>query len=94
MRVRQWAPPNRLGSSTRTSPHPGRATDLAYAFEYAVPLDDDTSEQTGHHFTEVPDRCARLEIFAGAYRLTSTVGLADDVIARRHLTIAHVHELA
>jgi hypothetical protein len=71
-----------------------RSNDIAYALEYAVPFRDDTTAQTWHHFPEVPDRRARLEIFADAYGLTSTVGLVDDVIARQHLTIAHVHELA
>ena len=68
--------------------------DIAYALEYAVPFRDDATAQSWHHFTEVPDRRARLEVFADAYGLTSTVGLVDDVIARQHLTIAHVHELA
>ena len=35
----------------------------------------------------------RLEVFADAYGLTSTVGLVDDVIARQRLTIVHVEEL-
>lgn len=42
----------------------------------------------------MPDRCARLEVFADAYGLTSTLGRVDDVIARQHLTLVHVRELA
>ena len=75
------------------APEPCR-NDIAYALEYAVPFRDDPTAQTWQHFTEVPDRCARLEIFADVYGLTSTVGLVDDVIARQHLTIARVYELA
>ena len=75
------------------APGPCR-NDIAYALEYAVPFRDDTTAQTWHHFAEVPDRRARLEIFADAYGLTSTVGLVDAVIDRQHLTIVHVEELA
>jgi hypothetical protein len=70
------------------------SNDIAYALEYAVPFRDDATAQTWHHFTEVPDRRARLEVFADAYGLTSTVGLIDDVIERQQLTVVHVQELA
>jgi hypothetical protein len=75
------------------SPGP-RGNDIAYALEYAVPFRDDATAQSWHHFVDVPDRRARLEVFADAYGLTSTVGLIDDVIARQRLTVAHVEELA
>ncbi len=71
-----------------------RSNDIAYALEHAVPFRDDATAQTWHHFGEAPDRRARLEVFADAYGLTSTVGLGDDVITRQRLTIAHVKELA
>ncbi len=71
-----------------------RSNDIAYALEYAVPFRDDATARTWHHFPEVPDRRARLEVFADAYGLTSTVGLVDNVIERQRLTIVHVEELA
>ncbi len=75
------------------APGPGR-NDVAYALEYAVPFRDDATVRAWHHFAEVPDRRARLEVFADAYGLTSTVELVDDVIARQRLTILHVEGLA
>ena len=75
------------------APGPCR-NDIAYALEYAVPFRDDVTAQSWHHFGEAPDRLARLEVFADAYGLTSTVGLVDDVVERQHLTMAHVEELA
>ena len=75
------------------APGPCR-NDLAYALEYAVPFRDDATVRSHHHFAEVPDRRARLEIVADGYGLTSTVGLVDDVIDRQRLTIVHVEELA
>ena len=71
-----------------------RKNDVAYALEYAVPVRDDATALSWHHFADVPDRLARLEVFAGAYGLSTTAGLIDDVIARQRLTIAHVEELA
>lgn len=74
---------------------PGPATnDIAYALEYAVPFHDDVTAQTWHHFAEVPDRRARLEVFADAYGLASTDGLVEEVIDRQRLTVAHVEKLA
>jgi Phosphotransferase enzyme family len=70
------------------------SNDVSYALEYAVPFRDDATAQTWHHFTEVPDRRARLEVFADAYGLTSVAGLVDDVIERQRLTIVHVDALA
>ena len=42
----------------------------------------------------MPNRGARLEVFADAYGLTSTIELVDDVIDRQRLSIVHVEELA
>ena len=75
------------------APGPCR-NDIAYALEYAVPFRDDATARSWHHFAEVPDRRARLEVFADASGLTSTVGLVDDVIERQRLTMVHVEELA
>jgi len=71
-----------------------RSNDISYALEYAVPFRDDATALSWHHFAEVPDRRARLEVFAEAYGLTDTVGLVDEVIDRQRLTITHVQELA
>lgn len=71
-----------------------RSNDVAYALEYAVPFRDDATARSWHHFADVPDRRARLEVFADAYGLTSTVGLVDDVIDRQRLTAVHVEQLA
>ena len=75
------------------TPGPGR-NDVGYALEYAVPFPGRCHRGAWHHFAEVPDRRARLEVFADAYGLTSTVELVDDVIARQRLTILHVEGLA
>lgn len=71
-----------------------RRNDVAYALEYAVPFRDDATTLSWHHFSEVPDRRARMEVFADAYGLTDTQSLVDDVIARQRLTILHVEALA
>lgn len=71
-----------------------RKHDVAYALEYAVPFRDDATTRSWHHFTEVPNRRVRLEVFADAYGLSSTTELVDDVIDRQRLTIAHVEQLA
>lgn len=75
------------------APGPCR-NDIAYALEYAVPFRDDATAKSWHHFAEVPNRRERLEVFATAYGLTSTVKLVDDVIDRQRLSIVHVEELA
>lgn len=75
------------------APGPCR-NDIAYALEYAVPFRDDITARSWHHFAEVPNRGARLEVFADAYGLTSTEELVDDVIDRQRLSIVHVEELA
>lgn len=62
--------------------------------QQAVPFRDDATAMSWHHFADVPDRRARLEVFAEAYGLTETAGLVEGVIDRQRLTIVHVEALA
>src|SRR5262249_34132395 len=57
-----------------------RMFDLAYALEYVAPFRDDAECLRWLRYPAPPDRRHRLEVFAAAYGLTSTVGLVDAVI--------------
>jgi Phosphotransferase enzyme family len=71
-----------------------RMHDLAYAAEYVAPFRDDTECLRRLRYPEPPDRRHRLELFAAAYGLTSTVGLVDAVIEVQHDVIEQVRRLA
>jgi Phosphotransferase enzyme family len=68
--------------------------DVAYALEFVAPFRDDENCLRWLRYPAPPDRRRRLEIFAEAYGLSDTAGLADEVIAqqdkvwRRSLTLA------
>ncbi|TQS44086.1 aminoglycoside phosphotransferase family protein [Cryptosporangium phraense] len=68
--------------------------DVAYALEYVAPFRDDDFARDSLHHREPPDRRRRLEIFAEAYGLSSTAGLADEVIAAQELVLRRVERLA
>lgn len=68
--------------------------DVAYALEYVAPFrDDDTCIDSLRH-PGTPDRRRRLERFAEAYGLTTTVGLVDDVIAQQRTVLRRARQLA
>ncbi|MFD7510149.1 aminoglycoside phosphotransferase family protein [Streptomyces sp. NPDC059853] len=71
-----------------------RLHDVAYALEYVAPFRDDTECVRWLRYPEPPDRRRRLEVFAGAYGLTSTDGLADAVIDMQERTKEQVRRLA
>ncbi|MEU8661756.1 aminoglycoside phosphotransferase family protein [Actinoplanes philippinensis] len=68
--------------------------DVAYALEYVAPFrDDHTSVQSLRH-PVAPDRLRRLERFAGAYGLTTTAGLVDQVILQQQQVLQRARQLA
>jgi hypothetical protein len=71
-----------------------RIHDVAYALEYVAPFRDDAEclRWLGHPHR--PDRRHRVEVFAGAYGLTSTSGLVDAVIDVQRDGIEQVRRLA
>ena len=74
-------------------PHPA-IHDVAYALEYVAPFRDDDECLRWLRYPGPPDRRRRLEIFAGAYGLTSVDGLVDEVIAEQQLVVDRSHRLA
>jgi hypothetical protein len=68
--------------------------DVAYALEYVVPFRADEECVRWLRYPAPPDRHRRLELFAGAYGLTSTEGLVDAVIAQQRFVLERSHRLA
>ncbi|HET6707093.1 aminoglycoside phosphotransferase family protein [Amycolatopsis sp.] len=71
-----------------------RLHDVAYALEYVAPFRDDAECLRALRYPRPPDRRHRLELFAGAYGLTSTSGLVDAVIEVQRDGIEQVRRLA
>lgn len=71
-----------------------RSHDIAYALEYVAPFRDDAECLRWLRYPGPPDRRHRLELFADAYGLTSTDGLADAVIDVQEAMIKQVRGLA
>jgi hypothetical protein len=75
--------------------HPApRLDDVAYALLWFAPMRDDEACLDWHHFTEVPDRAARIRTFLDSYGSLPPFDVADSVIQRRRATIAHAGALA
>jgi aminoglycoside phosphotransferase (APT) family kinase protein len=75
--------------------HPApRLDDVAYALLWFAPMRDDEACLRWHHFSEVPDRRARIHAFLDAYGMMASFDVAQAVINRRHETIEHVRFLA
>ncbi|HEX2033459.1 MAG TPA: aminoglycoside phosphotransferase family protein [Chloroflexota bacterium] len=68
--------------------------DVAYALEYVVPFRSDAECMRWLRYPRPPDRRRRLELFAGAYGLSSTEGLVDEVIAVQRAGLEYVRALA
>jgi hypothetical protein len=68
--------------------------DVAYALEYVAPFRDDAFCVQSLRHPGPPDRRRRLEVFAGAYGLTSTAGLVDKVITQQHEVLRRAEGLA
>jgi len=74
---------------------PGPAIDdVAYALEYTAPFRDDDTALRWLRYEHPPDRRRRVELFAGAYGLSSTAGLVNDVARRQRLDAVRVKRLA
>lgn len=71
-----------------------RIHDVAYALEYVAPFRDDAECLRWLRYPDPPHRRHRLELFAGAYGLTSTSGLVDAVIEVQWDGIEQVRRLA
>ncbi|MEU8302654.1 aminoglycoside phosphotransferase family protein [Actinomadura sp. NPDC048955] len=75
--------------------HPApRLSDVAYALQYLAPFRDDAECLRWLHFTQVPDRRHRLELFCTAYGLAAPLGIVDAVIDRQRQNIDLVRRLA
>jgi hypothetical protein len=74
-------------------PHPP-LHDVAYALEYVTPFRDDDYATRWLAYPGPPARRRRLELFASAYGLTTTDGLADEVIAQQEEVLARTRRLA
>ncbi|MFC6017001.1 aminoglycoside phosphotransferase family protein [Plantactinospora solaniradicis] len=68
--------------------------DVAYALEYVAPFRDDRECLRWLRYPAPPNRRRRLERFAEAYGLTSTVGLVDQVISQQQLVLDRARQLA
>ncbi|WIX88759.1 aminoglycoside phosphotransferase family protein [Amycolatopsis sp. DG1A-15b] len=71
-----------------------RLHDVCYALEYVAPFRDDAECLRSLRYPRPPHRRHRLEVFAGAYSLTSTSGLVDAVIDVQRTVLAQVRRLA
>jgi len=71
-----------------------RLYDVAYALEYLAPFRDDDESLRWMAHPRPPDRRRRLELFAGAYGLTSVTGLVDAVLDVQQDGIDQVRRLA
>jgi hypothetical protein len=68
--------------------------DVAYALEFSAPFRDDAECVRWLRFPEPPNRRHRIEVFAGAYGLTTTDGLVERVIALQAHDVQEVGALA
>jgi aminoglycoside phosphotransferase (APT) family kinase protein len=68
--------------------------DVAYALGYSVPFRDDRTALRWLAYDQPPDRRHRIEVFADAYGLPTTVGLVDQVARRQRLDLVRVRALA
>ena len=68
--------------------------DVAYALEYVAPFRDDRECVRWLRYPAPPDRQRRLERFAEAYGLASTVGLVDEVISQQQVVLDRARQLA
>ena len=71
-----------------------RLSDVAYALRWFAPVRDDLAALEWHHFPEVPDRRARIEVFLDAYGIAADFDVADAVVQRIQFTNEHVRFLA
>lgn len=67
--------------------------DILYALEYAAPFRSDERTLKEHHFTEVPDRKRRIQIFLESYG-TDLSDVTHKVAQVQRQAIAHVKYLA
>ncbi|GAA5012943.1 aminoglycoside phosphotransferase family protein [Actinopolymorpha pittospori] len=75
------------------APHPPWY-DVAYALEYLAPFRDDEVCVRWLRYPVPPDRRRRVAIFAEAYGLPDTAGLADSVIEIQRIGLDFVRQLA
>lgn len=68
--------------------------DVLYALEYSAPFRDDEDALKWHHFSEVPNRKHRIEVFAEAYGLSELGDVVTDVAAMQRLVAGFEKQLA
>ena len=61
--------------------------DILYCLEYAAPFRDDETTLSWHHFSQVPDRKQRIEVFTSAYGIPAILDVTAQV-ARLQRTVA------
>lgn len=75
--------------------HPApRLDDVAYALRWFAPMREDGLARSWHHFSEVPDRKARIRAFVDAYGDLPEFNIVEAVTDRMRITIEHVAALA
>jgi phosphotransferase family enzyme len=68
--------------------------DILYALEYSAPFRDDATALEWHHFSTVPDRKHRIEVFVRAYGLDDMGDVVRDVAALQRQVGTFVAQLA
>ena len=68
--------------------------DVAYALEYVAPFRGDEECARLLRYPAPPDRRRRVELFAGAYGLTTTAGLISEVIGEQRAVWQRARRLA
>lgn len=68
--------------------------DVLYALEYSAPFRDNENAIKWHHFSEVPNRKHRINIFAEAYGLAELGDMVTDVAAMQRQVAVFEKQLA
>lgn len=68
--------------------------DVLYALEYSAPFRDDEAVIKWHHFSAIPDRKHRIEVFTEAYGLTELGDIVTDVAAMQRQVAGFEKQLA
>lgn len=68
--------------------------DVLYALEYAAPFRDDKTTLKWHHFSELPDRKHRIEVFKEAYGIADIGSVVDGVANVQRTVATYVEQLA
>lgn len=68
--------------------------DVLYCLEYSAPFRDDETALRWHHFSSVPDRKRRIEIFRSAYGISPLQDITLQVASLQRKVARSMHQLA